>query len=55
METKQNKKEKKKEEEGKKKIVSRIWTRYLRVGPTSHSHYATEDDHMISEKRSSHT
>ena len=43
---KQNKKRKKKEE-GKKKFVSRIWTRCLRVDPTSHSHYAIEDDHVM--------
>ena len=42
---KQNKKEKKKEE-GKKRVVRRIWTWCLRVDPTSHSHYATEDDYM---------
>ena len=46
--SKQNKKEKKKKEEGKKKVVSRILIRYLRVGLTSHGHYAIEDDHMIS-------
>ena len=45
--SKQNKTKKKKKEEGKKKVVSRIWTRYLRVDPTSHSHYAIEDDRMI--------
>ena len=45
MQTKQKRKKKRKEE-GEKKVVSRIWTRYLRVGPTSHGHYAIEDDHM---------
>ena len=43
--SKQNKKEKK--EKGKQKVVSRIWTRYLRVGSTSHGHYVIEDNHMI--------
>ena len=27
-----------------------MWTRYLRVNPTSHSHYAIEDDHITSWK-----
>ena len=45
--SKQNKTKKKKKKEGKKKVVSRIWTRYLQVYPTSHSHYAIEDDRMI--------
>ena len=44
--TKQNKKEKK-EGRREKEGLSRIWTRYLWVDPTSHSHYAFEDDHMI--------
>ena len=30
-----------------KKVLSKFWTQYLRVDPTSHGHYATEDDHMI--------
>ena len=44
--TRHNKKEKKKEE-GEKKVFSRIWTRYLRFDPTSHSHYAIGDGHLI--------
>ena len=36
--SKQNKTKKKKREEGKKKVV---------IDPTSHSHYAIEDDHVI--------
>ena len=47
--SKQNKKETKKGD-GKKKVLSRMWTRYLRVNPTSHSHYAIEDDHITSLK-----
>ena len=31
-------------EEGKKKVVRRIWTRYLQVGPTSQGHYAVDDE-----------
>ena len=46
--TKQNKKEKeKKKEDGKKEILSRIWTQYLRVDPTSRSHYPIEDGHVM--------
>ena len=44
---KKTKQKRKKKEEGKKKVVSRIWTQCLRVDPTSHSHYAIEDEHMI--------
>ena len=39
-------KKEKKKEEGKKTILSRIWTQYLRLDPTSHSHYAIEDGHV---------
>ena len=42
-----SKQNKTKKEEGKKKVSSRIWTWYVRVDPTTLSHYATEDDHMI--------
>ena len=45
-----NKTKKKKKEDGKKKVLSRIWTQYLRADPTSHSHYAIEDDRVTSWK-----
>ena len=46
--SKQNKtkQKRKKKDEGKKKVHSIVWTRYLRVDPNSHGHYATEDEHM---------
>ena len=45
--SKDDKTKNKKKEEGKKKVISRIWTQHLRVDPTSHSHYAIEDERMI--------
>ena len=43
--TKQNKPKKK--EDGKKKVLSRFWTRYIRVAPTAHSHTGSRGDTFV--------
>ena len=45
--SKQNKINQKKKEDGKKKVLSRFWTRYIRVAPTAHSHTGSRGDTFV--------
>ena len=45
--SKQNKIKQKKKEDGKKKVLSRFWTRYIRVAPTAHSHTGSRGDTFV--------